>query len=415
MDRIRPYISFQSVILVIIVVLGFWLRLSYFDAEGGDHRIYKKASTEYNKGINPYEYTVTSFKNAKLEKGYAYMPSLLYLQSYLVQLNHFVNHDWPTRYMWKIPVLLADFFIVLGIIKALWKENKTIAIFAVTLWLFNPHILQRKDYVLYDPVAIAPLLWSMLLVRKNSLASGALFALSVTFKTFPVVILPIMLLRSKNILQFMLGGLVMTFLVVLPFMRTFEDFQLMFEGSFLVHGSRGVQGRPILTTIPFYLSKAGINVTFGQQNYQDQFALAAVLVPWFVGLIALFKKHRESIFVLAFFPAVAYYLLTPVLNRTHVLWFFPVLLIGFFQICKKYLSLRVFYVITICVFVGLSGYMRIWDFGLVAYDCSVVTQTPTTQRAAEETCDYRNTFGFSHCPEELGRCVPTCCATPVQN
>jgi len=72
---------------LIVVAVGILLRLALFELEGGDHPQYKRALLEFERGINPYKYTVKSFENEDLEHGYAYFPTLLYVLTAFWQIN----------------------------------------------------------------------------------------------------------------------------------------------------------------------------------------------------------------------------------------------------------------------------------------------------------------------------------------
>jgi len=159
---------FQSLIVLIFTV-SIFLRLIAFDQEGGDHRIYKKTVIEFLKGTNPYEYTVRSYQRADLKHGYAYMPTLLYIQASLTQINRIFDWDQPTKYLWKIPVLLTDIGVGIIIYNILKKKNYSnlIIIVGLLFWFFNPYFLIRYEYTNYEALPIFFLLLSLITVGKK--------------------------------------------------------------------------------------------------------------------------------------------------------------------------------------------------------------------------------------------------------
>lgn len=399
----------KIIIALVVVILGVTLRLSLFNKEGGDHKTYKDTVLTFLQGINPYEYTVASFKDTSLKKGYAYLPTLLYIQTLFVKMNGFFDLDWPTIYMWKVPVLFADLLIVYIFYKKYFKTDYFFFLFAISFWLFNPHILTRGEYTLYDPLATLFLLLSLLLAEKKPGLSGLFFGISFSFKSFGVILLPIIFLRSKNKFKFILAGIILFLVISIPFMKTYHDFNTYINGALLVHTTREVQGRPILTFISFFTRHVGIN--FWQTTKTAFYANLAILLPGIMGIYLYLKRRNMSIFQLTLLPILSYYLLTPVLNRTHVLWFLPILLIGFYEFCTKNYknNLKLFYLSTAVIFLLLCVYLKIWESGFHIYDCTKDVSAVPSEKASTRICTTLDEFGFSHCPAFYGSCLEHCC------
>ncbi|KKS06791.1 MAG: hypothetical protein UU59_C0021G0007 [candidate division WWE3 bacterium GW2011_GWE1_41_27] len=391
----------RLVFVVILVFLGLALRIKYFDQIGGDHETYKKAVTEFLSGENPYKYTVASFENTELKNGYAYFPTLLYIQSALVKLNGVINLDWPTKHMWKVPVLIADMLIIWLLAIRYYRKDFYFFLVSAAFWLFNPHILARSEYVLYDPLAVLFLLLGMLHVEKKGFLSGVFFAISVSLKSFGVILLPVIFLKSNNKVRWLLGGALVAVLISLPFLN---DLKTYLAGTIQVHAERGVQGRPFLTFLSFYGYKYGIN--FYQTIYSGIYTKLAVILPWLTGIFLYFKKKGASVFQLSLIPVTIYFLLTPVISRTHLLWFIPVILIGLYDTFKE--NKKLIYSAVATLYIFLYMYLRIWNTGFMIYECSMLSVYPS-EKASTRICDKRDEFGFSHCPESLGRCLPHCC------
>ncbi len=394
----RPEINVRLIIFLIIILLGVILRITYFNEEGGDHLTYKTAVTQFLSGENPYEYTVQSFKDPKLKNGYAYFPALLYVQSAFVKLNQAFNLDWPTKYMWKVPILLADLLIVAIFVKKYYKKDYYFALTATTFWMFNPHIIARKEYVLYDPLAIAFLLLSMVNLGKRDFLNGIFFALSISFKSFGAVLFPLILLKSGKKLHFLLGGMLVALLISLPFLY---DLNTYLGGTVLVHAERGVQGRPFLTFLSYFGYKYGIN--FFQSTHSEVYRKLAIILSWLSGVALFYKKKNLTIFQLSLLPIA---ILTPVLNRTHLLWFLPTIIIGLYDTLKN--NRKYFHYALCGLYIFLFAYLYTWNSGYLVRDCSMVSIEPS-EKALSETCSPRDEFSFSHCPKELGKCLPHCC------
>jgi len=389
---------------LLLITAGLFLRFRYFDTEGGDHRTYKKAVNTFISGENPYKYTVESFEKVELKKGYAYLPTLLYVQTFFVKMNQLFNGDWATKHMWKLPVMLADLMIVLVFAKKYYKKDFLFLCFITAFWLFNPHILARKEYVLYDPFAVLFLLLSFMTIEndKKSWLSGLYFAIAVSFKTFPIILLPIFLLKSKRKIAFLISGALLALIISIPFL---DDLQTYIRATLLVHGDREVQGRPILTFLSFYGYNIGIN--FYQTLFHKIYAKLAILLPWVAGIFLYFRNKKHTVFQLSLIPIGLYYLVTPVLNRTHVLWFIPMVLIGLYDVFK---DKKVYmYMLASTIYIFLFGYLAIWNRGYKIYECSMVSITPS-EKASTRICDKFDVFGISHCSKKFGTCLPHCCS-----
>jgi len=361
MKVLNKRLVFLSLIASIFVI-SIFLRLIAFDQEGGDHRTFKKAVSEFLEGTNPYEYTVLSYQREDLKHGYAYMPTLLYIQTSLTQINKIFNLDQPTKYLWKIPVLLADIGIGIIIHNILRKKNysNSIIIMGLLFWFFNPYFLMRYEYTNYEALPMFFLLLSLIVVGKKDFLSGVLFALAVTLKTFPIILLSILILKSKKVKLFLLGGIITGILISLPFFRSTNDFSLFVNGSFLVHGGRGIQGRPFFSFLTYYLQNYGIS--FYQSEFSKTYTLLALLGSQLLPLYLYFKKKVTNIWILVLSSFFVYYLFTPVLNRTHLIWGMPFAYLGILNIYKN--RLKKYYLILISYYIFACFYYFLWNKGL---------------------------------------------------
>ncbi len=316
-------------LMVLIVICGVVLRLLVFDKAGGDYLTYKKAMNSFRAGINPYVETVTSFKLTGVEHGYAYLPTLLYTQYTVWLLGNFIGSPVSTIFTWKIPVLLADFAFLYFIIKK-FRSTQTLAeailqLTVVAFWTFNPYLIARYDYSLYDPLFLFLILLALERVETKPIASGIFYALAVSLKTIPLILFPLFLIKSPNKVKFVLACIFVFVLISIPFMRSSYDFSTYIQGALLVHGEREVQGRPFLSIISFYLQDYGVN--FMQQNFVNGYAFLALFASLALPPLLYFTKKLKDKYSWVTLSFFVYLLLTPVLNRTHLLWILPWLLI----------------------------------------------------------------------------------------
>uniref|UniRef100_A0A7C4TKA5 DUF2029 domain-containing protein n=1 Tax=candidate division WWE3 bacterium TaxID=2053526 RepID=A0A7C4TKA5_UNCKA len=333
----NPIEIIKIAILVLIILFSSYEKYKVFDKTGGDFATYKKASREFLSGINPYDYTVRSYleegstrrsdttkpRENDLSHGYAYLPGLLYIQAPLYKLSEIV--DFPLQRLWSLPVLLADIGVSILLIFALYKKSYLASLIAVAAWSYNPFFLINQTYTNSEPYPVFFLLLALLMLEKYEKLSAVFFATSVAFKTFPLMLLPIFLLKSKNILRFLLIGLSVFIVISLPFMKSFEDFWTYIQGSLLVHGERELQGRPLLSYLQYYTGWQ-----FFQVSYFKFYAFAALIT----GPILVFMKRKENVHkhIQAMLTLSCFYVLTPILSRTHLIWFIPFYLLGMYEL-----------------------------------------------------------------------------------
>ncbi len=346
--------------LVIIFAVAVILRLTVFTEVGGDHVTYKQAVLEFTSGINPYKNTVTSFKVSQLEHGYAYFPTLLYILTFMWELNVIFSLDVATAILWKIPVLVADFTIALLLFNYFKDKNKLVALFSVAYWLFNPYFLSRFEFTMYDQFQVLFLFLALNYLGKKDFLSGTMYALALSIKIIPVIVFPVFLIFSKNRLK-TIGALFLTFLVIsIPFLLTFDGAYNYIFGTLLVHGERGVQGRPFFTFLTYYLQSWEINLL--QSKFAHLYTVLSLISgPIFIVYLAL-KRKLENPYTLTAVAFAFYLLLTPILSRTHILWALPFFLIAIYHHFKG----KLFYIFAIILYMLLFIYLFLWQKGFKA-------------------------------------------------
>lgn len=315
--------ALKVLVIIPIFFLAINKRVSYFPQVRKDIHAYETAIVDLLEGRNPYVWTLESFSNPDDpgNHGFAYLPAILYLYAplYLIYLATTI----PFEVLWKIPVLLADIGIGLYLIRVFYKKDYLALVVSLLLWFFNPYSYLRSGYAYIDPITIFLMLFALYYLEKDDVKAGALYGLSIAFKTFPYLLFPIFLLKSKNKLKFLGAGLIIALAVSLPFLRSLTDFTTYIKGSLLVHGERFIQGRPFLYYIRYYYK-----IELFELIPFKVYTLLASFSGWAVVAILYFKKWVTDKYTLAIVPFLTFYLFTPVLNRTYLIWFIPVYIIG---------------------------------------------------------------------------------------
>lgn len=372
LKRISQSIKKQGYLYVLsltaIIILAIFLRLLLFDKAGGDYVTYKTAVEQFSTGTNPYEYTVTSFEsNTKdLEHGYAYFPTLLYIQYVIWMLSNITGIIISTVILWKIPTLIAEGLILYIVIKN--SENKILNLLLASLWLLNPYFIARFDYGLYDPLFLLFTLLAISQINKNTFKSALFYAIAISLKTIPIILLPLFLVKFfkekdiKGLLRFSFGGILVFFTISIPFLISARDFLLYLNGSLFVHSERSVQGRPFLSSISYLLQN--FNINFHQHEYVKYYAVAALVLATIIPLGLYLTKKLKSKYAWATLSFVIYLLLTPVLSRTHLLWFIPFLMA---YLVEKRLNTKKVAVFIVAIWISLFTYLFYWNNGFENY------------------------------------------------
>jgi hypothetical protein len=347
-------ISPTSLLLAIIIIFGLSLRLTMFAQAGKDTSTFLKTVNSFMMGENPYKLTLRSFEDSDVTSGgYAYFPGLLYT-FYILYVLSFLLHV-PYIILWKIPVLLADLGISILLVKILKDKGNGATVTALLVWLFNPYIITNLKYTYNDPIAIFFFLLSIYLMDKNQVHAGATYAIAVIFKTFPLFCAPVYLLFSKKNLKFIIAGLMVATVVSIPFLKTINDFLTYLQGSLFVHEGREVTGRPILFYISYYW-----HIEFIRLVPLKIYTLLAVFLGWLAVVFFYYVLKIKDIYILCTVVLSNFYLFTPVLNRTYLLWFLPVFLISSTRFSKnKY----VFYAVIFIFYLFYSWYLLQWKDG----------------------------------------------------
>jgi len=280
----------------------------------------------------PLGYPVETYEDSSTAAahGFAFLPGFLYLYAPFYMLHQVT--DIPFEFFFKAVILLADMGIGVLLIKSLYKKKKPVSLwytaFALVAWYFNPHLIRSFDYVFTDPVPIFFMFLALFFVgsavKHSDIKSGIFYAFAVATKTFPVLLLVIMISKAKNKWKFLLVGAIVALLISIPFLH---DPITYLRGALLVHGDRPYQGKPFLFYLSFLLSLEFIRVIPG-----TFYSTISIVGAWIVSAVTIDFKRLSEIwknkYVLAVLAFVNFYVFTPVLNRTYLLWFFPFLLVA---------------------------------------------------------------------------------------
>lgn len=356
-------------LLLLLILVSSYEKYKVFDESGGDLEIYRNTVRSFLKGENPYEYTVKSFTflydeyGNELAHGYAYLPTLMYVQAPLYKLSE--STGLPLQRVWKIPLLAADIGVAILLIFLLYRKNYLATLFAVGIWSYHPFFYQIHSYTNWEPFPVFFLLLALLFLGKKDFLSGLFYAVAFSFKTFPIILFPLFLIKSKNKFKFLIAGAFLALFISIPFMKSGEDFSQYINGSLLVHGERELQGRPILSYLTYYTP-----LNFGQVGFTKIYAYLAIFAPWVITGWLIFKKGISNKYLLAGMSFLTYYLLTPVLNRTHLIWGIPFFILAVFEATKE--KKWLFYSILGLFYVFYAWYLGQWFRGF-RFDGNIIS------------------------------------------
>ncbi len=348
-----------KILLPALLLLGLYNRLADLGELGKDSQTYVTAITTFFEGGNPYEHTVRSYENKDDigGHGYAYFPGFLYLFGFLYMLALKFGTDYDT--LWKGSVLVFDLAVAVLLFMELKKLDLKAAYFGVIVWLFNPYLTVRyTNYNLVDPIPIFFIILALQKLKKDDVLAGVFFTLSVIFKPFGLIFLPLFLLESKNWRVFVLAcGIVFT-TISLPFLISLSNLITYLQGSLFVHSSRVLQGRPILFYLSYYLK-----IELFQIIPLAFYNFMATYFGWFLVVATYVLGKVRNKYFLASLSATNFLLFTPVLNRTYLLWFLPLFIIAFLYLAKHYNKKLLYYIPVSVFWLTCYWYLNQWRDG----------------------------------------------------
>lgn len=367
MIKVRRSINCHSPLMLLallVLCLPMLIKhISDFESVGKDYKTHIKAIETLLAGQNPYYDTIASYNDPYAatmgSHGYAYLPGFLYLNTALLLMAQATSI--PYQILWKLPNFLSELVIGLLLYKYFHKKDRLLSLIFPILWFYNPYTLTRSGYTYLDSVPILFIFLSLNYLSKSDIKTGIMYSLSILFKPFGIILLPIFLYKSNNKVVFLVTGLVMFILSSLPFTNTLDNFLTFLQGSLLVHSNRVVQGRPFLFYISYFYK-----VEFFQIIPIRYYSLAALILPWLSTALLLLYSRVKDKFALSLIAFVIFYIFTPVLNRTYTIWFLPILFVGLyneFYITKKYLILLP----VVLYYTFFILYLNAWKYGFQIY------------------------------------------------
>lgn len=349
-------------ILLLIIAFGMYLRYRLLDESGGDLPVMRRAVTDILDHKNPYEITVGTFRKDRpyvgtgsgLDHGYAYMPTLLYIYTplYLAHLHFHI----PLQRIWKLVTIIAELGVSIFFILKFYKKDFDILVISLIVWLFNPYLIARNSYTYSDPIGILFMLLALNQVGKSDVKTGIYYALSVSFKAFPLILLPFFILKSRYKIKFLISGFLTALALSSPFLLSKREFLLFFKGSFLVHSQREIQGRPFLASISYLFNlKIYTPLTTSILIYLATFS------GWVYTISVYLKKKTSNIYSITLICFGLLFLFTPIFTRTYVLWLLPIYILALHE---KFQKKKVYFYALIFIFYLFFGlYLKIWDQG----------------------------------------------------
>src|SRR3972149_9057375 len=248
--------KFTKFIKIAVVAAMFlaavFMRIEFFGGFGKDIYAYEKSVEDILTGVNPYKWTVESYSNPDDpgNHGYAFLPLLLYLNSFFYIISKLSGVSFYV--LSKIPILLADVGVGILLVKYLYRKNYAALLGALLFWFWNPYFYMKNNYVYTDPLSVFLSLLALYYLDKDDVLAGAFLALAVAAKPYSLIFLPLFLLKAQKPLKLVASSALVGVFLSLPFLRSWYDFTTYLNGAVFVHGGRIVQGRPFLWFISYY-------------------------------------------------------------------------------------------------------------------------------------------------------------------
>src|SRR5919202_2154169 len=198
--------------ITLALVFGTLVRLALLPLTyGHDFVVWDDATRLLLHGLNPYTHW------RAMPNAYPYLPVFLYL---LLPLQWLALHTVvPFTILGKLPMAAADLVVAATLYRWLLQADRSrhTAVIAACLYLFNPLVLYNSAFLgRFDSVALAFLL-PALAARGPQFA--VLYGLAVATKTFPIFIVPALLVgRYRRTWRELMGAVAVMGAVALPFL-----------------------------------------------------------------------------------------------------------------------------------------------------------------------------------------------------
>jgi hypothetical protein len=143
----------------------------------------------------------------------------------------------------------------------------------------------------------------------------------------------------------------------------------------------GQQYKESVLKLHFTLFKPFWDRLFTDRHYLG-YALLSLISGPIISLYLMLRRNYKNIYALCLISICCYYLFTPILNRTHLLWFLPFMLIGPYEMTKG--RIGAYLAIVLTIYLSLYLYLLPWSGGNIKAPGKVIIQT-----VADTYYDYR--------------------------
>lgn len=277
--------------------------------EGWDFHSIARLATLTLQGRDVYALTPPQLHVAP----WAYFPPCLYLYTSLAWLA--LHTGWPFLILGKLPVVVADLAVGGLLYRALQQrgQSQPVATLGMALYLFNPLVLYNGAFSgRFDAVALAFLLLALEAYHTRWFAPA--YAVAVAVKTFPLFLLPLLLLgRDRQAVSRL--GVASGLLAVLALPAIVTDPGGLLH-NLLYHARGGLGGKLSVYLIPlaahWFSPSQGVRVAQAANLLFGVALLSAVRQP----------LYRKAALCFALFVALA-----PTVYEQYLLWSLPFLIV----------------------------------------------------------------------------------------
>ncbi len=250
----------------------------------------------------------------------------------------YVSSDLPYLYiLMKIPMIISTFIIFLILRREIPQLN------TIKAWLLNPAvILIGILWGQLDVIAAATIILSMMQLKSGNTSLSAIYATIGTFvKIFPVFLIPIIIIESKNKLRDLIIIISISVASILPYFLT---------GNFV----RNIMELIYSRSVPTYNNSFSANgitwqviiMDLGIKNFPSLSLI--IFLPSFLIIILLYAKRRLNLYYTIIMIFSLFFLTYNYVNPQYFIIVIPILLL------MKEIRLFVVYSLIPCIYVLLN-------------------------------------------------------------
>lgn len=322
MEEIKQRLSNRRFLTIILIITTIGVRIvpAMYTPLVADLWHWWKTAISVLDGINPY------IKPRGML--YPYPPVWMYIEAAAAWLS--ITYNLSFQLIIKIPLILSDVFISIFIFRSAYINDIKKSFFAGLLYGLNPiSILITGFHGQFDTLAIAAIVLAVYLFKKQrSLLAGISLGVGIAIKSFPILLLPIFLIRlpgrSGRKIQFVLLTFLPVSLLLIPFMA--KNFAAVYQ-SLLSYSGWTDQGwmaafrafywlthNAIYTPVPFINSFLTINKII-------------FLCLYMVLIICCMKNKKRSIVLDVSTVFCLFYFIFGGISTQYLIWALPFLIL----------------------------------------------------------------------------------------